>query len=61
MELIAVVIVIAAFFFLFVPASLLPLVAAAALGSDTIDGADRRRFAESVGEPAWSDEERLAA
>ena len=61
MELIAVAAAILAFCFLFVPASLLPILVGAALGSDTIDSADRRWSFEPVDEPTRSDEERLAA
>jgi hypothetical protein len=61
MELIAVAIAVVAFCFLFVPASLLPLLAGAALGSDTIDGADRRWSFEPIGGSGWSDDEPIAA
>jgi hypothetical protein len=63
MEIAVVAVAIAAFLLLLVPASLLPLLAGAALGADTIDGAERHRdhVAESVGEPGWSDDEPIAA
>ena len=60
MEIIVVALAVAAFILILVPASLLPLVAGAALGADTIDRADRLA-AESVVNPAWENEERIAA
>ena len=61
MEIVVVALAIVTFLVLLVPASLLPLLAGAALGADTIDGAERHRFADPIDEPARSEEERLAA
>ena len=60
MEIIVVALAVAAFLLFLVPASLLPLMAGAMLGADTIDRADRLA-AESVAEPAWANGERIAA
>jgi hypothetical protein len=59
-EIIVVVLAVAAFLLFLVPASLLPLLAGAALGADTIDRADRFA-AEPVVEPSWANDERVAA
>ena len=59
MELAVVALAIAAFFLLFVPASLLPLLAGAAMGADTIDYPDRTIHFEGIAD-AWDDERKAA-
>jgi hypothetical protein len=59
MELAVVTLAIVAFLLLLVPASLLPLLAGAALGADTIDHPDRTAQFEGIAE-VW-DDERIAA
>ena len=61
MEIIVVALAIAAFLLFVVPASLLPLLAGAMLGSDTIGSADRLALAEAGVERVPANDERIAA
>ena len=61
MEILVVALAIAAFLLFLVPASLLPLLAGAALGADRIDTSDRLLPAEPLAEPVRTTDDRLAA
>ena len=61
MEILILTLFIAAFVLLLIPASLLPVLAGAALGADTVDHLEIVDLSEVGVESAWPGEERLAA
>lgn len=61
METLIIAVFIAAFILLLLPAALLPMLAGAALGADTVDHLEIVDLSEVGVEAAWPVEERLAA